>query len=31
MKGIGAAIFALAVLIVTGCLALGVHANQLFL
>jgi hypothetical protein len=31
MKGIGAGIFALAVLIVTGCLAFGVHSDQLFL
>ncbi len=31
MKGFGASVFALAILIVTGCLALGVHDNQLFI
>ncbi len=31
MKGIGAGIFALVILIATGCLALGVHTNQLFI
>ncbi len=31
MKGIGAGLFALTLLAVTACLALGVHAGQLFI
>ncbi len=31
MKGIGAAVFALGILVVTGCLALGMHATGLFI